>query len=1391
MRLHRLTLTAFGSFPGEETVDFDALGEAGLFLIHGPTGAGKTTVLDAVCYALYGHVPGQRDNARRLRCDHAPAGTGPRVVLDVTVRGRRLRLTRSPVWQRPKRRGEGLIEEKAKVWAEELTPSGDWTTLSTRADETGDLVGGLLGMNADQFCQVAMLPQGDFARFLRADGDERRALLERLFAVKIFSQMERWLADHRTQTWREQQELRQAVDSVADRIRGAAGLPDPALDATGRDALDGTVPAASGHADAVRAPIAPDGAIPAASAGSALVPAQVAPDGAFRGGAVPDVSAREDPAAWARAVLAAADETLAEASESGTASEIVLKAARARLEDGRVLAARRHRHTEALARRSALDRTAEERADLEALLDESFRAGRVVPFVQRAEHRAETAAKARRLAADALSRAIPLLPPSVSPAVTAVPGSQQDEGRGHSPAGLVAGETGPEELAVLERGRLDEIARLDGLRAEEERWSVLRGELAQAEASVDELVSREAVVAGSLALLPGRRGEAERRWEAARRAAAGIPAAGAARDTASRVLVAVRRRDRLAADLAAAGDDLAEALAVALPGAEGGLAAGGDLANTHVLSGAGDGLAAAGDDLAQILAFPGADGHGSTAGAVREHLTGLERAVRDDLAALAPLRADEERADDLRVRLAGVETELADFADREVAARAAVAELPTRLTELGERLGALRAQTSALPAVQSACQAAHRLLETAELRDSLTAELAEAEQARVAATDLAQELRDRFLEARQARIDGMAGELAGGLVPGEPCVVCGSGDHPAPAAPTTVSVADDEAAAEARYLSAQDDRQSAESRSAALAARLQDAAATAGNTTREAARTAATSAENELVRLAALDDLATGLADEATRAEHALGEARERAAEVDRALAEIAARRFEVRSELDRLTRRLEAARGDDPTVQDRRDRLTTESAHLATAITAATRLAETAAAHEEARAAVPLLAARSPLPGSDAQEQTEAGAAGVLAEAEEMLAGLREAAAGEEEAGAEVARLAGEIAELERESREIDRELAASRTHRDQAGAEAERLRRRLDAARGEDRTLTARLERLADEAALLREAAETAGLARTAAAEAESTTAEAAEAAIDAGFGSAGEAQAAARPAEERAAMTERLRALDAEAAAVAGLLADPELVAAAAEPEPDLPALIEEHETAEGLHAGRTSLRDQALHRRGQLAELVAELDRRQAEWLPAEERHGVARQLAELAGGTSADNALDIRLSSYVLGERLRQVVDAANERLDHMSGGRYLLEYDIRKTAGSRKRSGGGLGLRVLDGWTGVDRDPATLSGGESFVTSLALALGLADVVTAEAGGAEIGTLFVDEGFGTLDEDTLDDVLDILDDLRDGGRAVGIVSHVAELRTRIPAQLSITKHRSGSTLSIRV
>jgi exonuclease SbcC len=144
------------------------------------------------------------------------------------------------------------------------------------------------------------------------------------------------------------------------------------------------------------------------------------------------------------------------------------------------------------------------------------------------------------------------------------------------------------------------------------------------------------------------------------------------------------------------------------------------------------------------------------------------------------------------------------------------------------------------------------------------------------------------------------------------------------------------------------------------------------------------------------------------------------------------------------------------------------------------------------------------------------------------------------------------------------------------------------------------------------------------------------------------------------------------------------------------------------------------------------------------------------------------------------------VDAANLRLSTMSDRRYALEHTGRRGAGETR---GGLSLLVRDDWTGETRDPATLSGGETFVVSLALALGLADTVAHEAGGADLDTLFVDEGFGALDADTLDDVLDTLDSLRDGGRVVGVVSHVPQMRERIPTHLDVHKGREGSRLRL--
>ncbi|MEP7089617.1 MAG: SbcC/MukB-like Walker B domain-containing protein, partial [Nocardioidaceae bacterium] len=230
--------------------------------------------------------------------------------------------------------------------------------------------------------------------------------------------------------------------------------------------------------------------------------------------------------------------------------------------------------------------------------------------------------------------------------------------------------------------------------------------------------------------------------------------------------------------------------------------------------------------------------------------------------------------------------------------------------------------------------------------------------------------------------------------------------------------------------------------------------------------------------------------------------------------------------------------------------------------------------------------------------------------------------------------------------------------------------------------------------------------------------------------------------------------------------------------------LRSTVREAEAAAGDAA-----RVQALHD-DRLAALTRQLDRVtevMADWAPVRDEALRAEGISRLVRGTGHDNQLQMRLSAYVLATRLDQVVAAANERLGQLRDQRYLLQ---RTDRAERRGSQAGLGLEIVDQWTGDVRSPSTLSGGETFVVSLSLALGLADVVTHESGGTEIETLFVDEGFGTLDADTLDDVMDGLDGLRAGGRTVGVVSHVTELRSRIPTQVQVDKGRDGSTVSVR-
>lgn len=204
-------------------------------------------------------------------------------------------------------------------------------------------------------------------------------------------------------------------------------------------------------------------------------------------------------------------------------------------------------------------------------------------------------------------------------------------------------------------------------------------------------------------------------------------------------------------------------------------------------------------------------------------------------------------------------------------------------------------------------------------------------------------------------------------------------------------------------------------------------------------------------------------------------------------------------------------------------------------------------------------------------------------------------------------------------------------------------------------------------------------------------------------------------------------------------------------------------------------------------GQVNAQLAKLNELLARRSKASDKDG---QLLALASAANGDNQARLTLSAWVLQAHFRQVLVFANERLGVIGAGRYeLINVDSEEDTRQQKQ---GLGLAVVDHLSGTTRSPRTLSGGESFYVSLALALALADVVATQNGGIEMNTLFIDEGFGSLDEGTLAEVMDVLSALHSGGRVVGIVSHVSELKRAIPAAVEVRPLLGGgSTLRTRV
>ncbi|WP_062076557.1 AAA family ATPase [Demequina globuliformis] len=411
--------------------------------------------------------------------------------------------------------------------------------------------------------------------------------------------------------------------------------------------------------------------------------------------------------------------------------------------------------------------------------------------------------------------------------------------------------------------------------------------------------------------------------------------------------------------------------------------------------------------------------------------------------------------------------------------------------------------------------------------------------------------------------------------------------------------------------------------------------------------------------------------------------------------------------------------------------------------------------------------------------DEEEAHAA--LLEAREAHDRATDAAAERDRLGAEVAALEARVDALEADVQAAadsvgEAQVAVAAATKDVADAEAltasapegyESVRSYADAL-GHAREL---LQRVAGAAGDVDEAGRAAAAREAEVAQALSASDfDTADAALEASL-SSGELDALARGVEEHRTRLSGAQAVVAELA------------------EEDLPDEVSDLEALASQSAEASQARDQAVAAEAsakatatQVGTMRNEYDDKAAATQAAREVRDVALTLADSVAG-DPPNERRMRLESFVLASKLERIVSAANQRLQVMSGGQYRLEHDDDR---QYRNTQTGLGLRIADSHTGRSRSTRSLSGGETFLASLALALGLAETVSAEAGGVRLDTLFIDEGFGSLDGDTLEVAMSTLDELRAGGRTIGLISHVEAMKEQIPAKLDVVKAADGSS-----
>lgn len=1091
MILHNLEFEAFMAYPKRQEINFDTLNNAGVFLLNGPTGAGKTTILDAICYALYGETSSDRESAKLHSTYAAHSGTKPRVLLDVTLHGKRLRIDRTPAYNKPITRGARkgqMREESAKATLAELAPGADpadekaWTPISSSVAEVNRTIAERTHLTKEQFLKVVLLPQGQFAQFLKSKPKERKELLKKMFPVEHYEQLFAALTEEAKTAQQEVAQDENTQRGYLERARAEMLALQALLDAVDTDA-EGTD-----------------------TEGSAV-------EGSVEAGEEPENLTAENVTA----------ETL-DAWVAGGAERARETSAREKQEQQR-LTDEADQNTRLLAERAQLQADWRE---YEQLCERRTR------LTERAdEHKAQREELVQARAAAPL----------------------------HAQYTQVHAES--QVLAAREQ---DQAACASAL---EENGDALLTALRDEETAEDVTFPEETTFAALPSLEPA---EQQTQLEALL-------------DT----LRALQKKDAQLTDEEAAAATLLK-----------------------------------------------------QANALEQDKSRAEKTLSDLTAA----------AEQLAEELAGYST-----ADEE---RTLAAHLVTEAQQKHDAAQQMQQKLDAASAAVAAAQKQSKRTATAEQKAQEKWQ-ASAQQA-LAATE-------EFKNLQVLRLAQASSLLARELKDGEPCAVCGSVEHPAPA-----QIAEGEQLVERADLDAAKEREDKAHKQARTHELAKDRATKAHQEASEALAAARTQYET----LAAQGECdVEQTAAQLQQAQTRLAQAQSRVTARDGVHAKVE----RVRVEQQKAQEALRTIEGAAVEAQTRhRD--------------ASARCEVTAADLAPARAAVGFAQRVEAVDGYRAAHQRLARAVLLLGQARERHA----------QAAAQAQCLLGESAF---ESAELVR--AAVRTPE------------RIDAL--EQAVAAYELEH----ARLLE------------------------------GFGREAIVAVAAR--------------------------------AAAGEQAPD--DLQGVRERVEQLRAAAHRLTLREGERESVLRSLQALRGEYAAFRAQTAQRYDRAQMLANLAAAARGDTLggyeHQVDLVSYVLGAEFERILHSASLHLDRMSEGRYGMVFSDHRAKGSR--SGGGLNLEITDTWTGEPREASSLSGGESFLASLSLALGLAEVVQANNGGIELDTLFIDEGFGTLDAETLDMVMGTIESLRDSGRTIGLISHVEEMKNRIPAQIVVEKGQNGSSVRV--